>query len=103
MKMINSIERYNIELNYWTMLEDIQTPSKMCNSICMSLNNQYIIVFGGARLSETTSTDQSSIEPNIPIVDNRIHLLSLGKQMSTPTQDILCGGDQFEMVHKWVT
>jgi hypothetical protein len=48
--MLSSIERYNIELNYWQLLEDIETPYKICNPICMSLGHQYVIVFGGARL-----------------------------------------------------
>jgi hypothetical protein len=38
----------------------------------------------------------------MPIVNNRIHMLSLNRQKTGNGSERLSGGDQFQMVHKWV-
>ena len=36
-QMLDSIEKYNIDLNFWTKLDDIRTPVKISSPICYTI------------------------------------------------------------------
>jgi len=38
-EMSDSIEKYNFELNMWSILNDIKCPRKISNPICFTFND----------------------------------------------------------------
>lgn len=45
-EILNVIERYNMQLKIWTVLE-IQLPCRIANSFAFSFSPDYIIILGG--------------------------------------------------------
>ena len=45
-EILNVIERYNMQLKIWTVLE-IQMPYRVANSFAFSFSPDYIIILGG--------------------------------------------------------
>ena len=64
--MMDSIEKYNIELNLWIQI-DLKMPSQMSDQISFSLNNEYLVILGGAKVGNT----------EFPIVNKSVNLLRI--------------------------
>lgn len=45
-EFLDSIERYNIQLGIWTIL-DVKMPQKITNNFAFSFNPEYIVILGG--------------------------------------------------------
>ena len=45
-EFLDSVERYNIQLGIWTVL-DIKMPQKVTNNFAFSFNPDYIVILGG--------------------------------------------------------
>jgi len=45
-QFLDSIERYNIQLGIWTIL-DVRMPEKITNNFAFSFNPDYIVILGG--------------------------------------------------------
>ena len=45
-EFLDSIERYNVQLGIWTIL-DVKMPQKITNNFAFSFNPEYIVILGG--------------------------------------------------------
>lgn len=60
LRMLQSIERYNTELDIWLKL-DLVTPVRIANPICCSLNDRSIILLGGSCLPASSGSDEKPL------------------------------------------
>ena len=102
-RMMSSIEKYNIELNFWTVLDDIKLPNKISNAISCPVNNQYIVIFGGAILAnppeDMTESERKSYVTPEPVVNQNIFLLHLKHHLLQQERSF---NEQFKVPHSWV-
>ena len=47
-EFIDKIERFNMELDIWTILK-VKMPEKMANMMAFAINNEYIMIMGGMK------------------------------------------------------
>jgi hypothetical protein len=104
--MLQTIEKYNIELNFWTVLGDIECPTPIQGPICFSFNEQYILIFGGfcpdkqvvqKKNDKGGKPQETQLEP---VVNNSIYLMHI-KQETIQDESNL-STEEFKMVHTWM-
>lgn len=93
--MLDSIERYNIELDFWRKLDDVRTPERISKLICYSVDDRFIVLFGGCTESAVAgdSCDTTS--------NSTIHLMKVEQKQIEEHNDLI--NNEKRLAHQWLS
>jgi len=77
---LNSIERYNVDLNVWSLLE-VSLPDLITNATALQISSNHIMLLGGLKcVTRVTVEGEKETEETLPEIDKNAYFFDMVKQ-----------------------